>query len=91
MSVLSTPLFTRTLTSADSPFSLIEKNGITKYTLEVKTGTCEIIGTAELNGLVSNAVELAEGQVFTDTSDGACEVTITIPDGSQVKIIASQT
>ena len=90
-SVLSSKLFTRTLTSAESPFTLLQKWGITKFSIEVKTGTCEILGTLTLGGLASNSVELTEGQTFTDTSEGgACEVTITIPKGSEVKMIASQ-
>ena len=91
-SVLAAPLFTRTLTSADSPFIIIEKYGITKYSLEVKTGTCEILGTKKIGYLDSNEVELTEGQVFTEASFGAaCAITITIPSGSVVKMIASQT
>ena len=89
--VLSSKLFTRTLTNADSPVVIIQKQGITKFSLEVTTGTCEILGTLKLGSLESNAVELTEGQVVTDTSQGGgCEITITIPKGSVVKMIASQ-
>lgn len=87
-----TPLFTKTLTSVDSPFTITEDDGITKWSLETVTGPCTIEGTMKIGTKSSGPIEIAEGKTVADTSDKArCCLTLTIPDGSTVIFMASQT
>lgn len=87
-----TPLFTKTLTSEDSPFTITENDGITKWSLKAITGACSITGTMKIRNMSSGTIEIAEGETVSDTSDTArCCLTLTIPDGSVVSFMASQT
>ncbi|MDD3875378.1 MAG: hypothetical protein PHT69_02040 [Bacteroidales bacterium] len=87
-----TPLFTKTLTSADSPFTIIEDDGIAKWSLETVTGPCTLEGTMKIRSLASGPITIAEGKTVSDTSQSArCCLTLTIPEGSTVIFMASQT
>jgi hypothetical protein len=89
MSVLENPLFTKTFVGADS-FTMLNTDGIAKYSIKVVTGTCTILGTKSIRGINSDAVTLEEGQVFNGSSANAsCCFTLTVPPGSTVEMMAS--
>ncbi|NRA13447.1 MAG: hypothetical protein HRT57_15995 [Crocinitomicaceae bacterium] len=89
MSALDNPLFTRTLIGATT-FTLLHTDGIGKYSIKVVTGTCTILGTKSIRGIISDAVTLEEGQVFNGSSQNAsCCFTLTVPPASVVELVAS--
>lgn len=88
---MQTPLFTRTLTDADSPFELTQNDGISKYSFKVTTGTCTLLGTKIIGGTIQpNAITFEEGETFSDSSGASlCCITLTIAPGAVVRFAAS--
>ena len=89
MSALNDPLFTKTFIGAET-FEIKKEDGISKYSIKAKTNNCTILGTKVIRGIISDPIELEEGQVFNGSSQNqACCFTVIIPVGSVVEIAAS--
>lgn len=90
MSALQDPLFTRTFVGATT-FTMLNEDGISKYSIKVVTGTATLLGTKSIRGLASTPITLEEGQVFNGSSQNAsCCFTLTVPPASVVEMAASQ-
>lgn len=84
MSSLNSNLFTRTLTTSDSPFVIDSTSGLNLGSLRVNVdGAGTIQGTRAVNGLLSQAIALNEGDVISfSTDNGLNQVTIVISTGT---------
>lgn len=81
---LSSDLFTRILTTADSPFVVTASDGLSLGSLKVSSdGAGSIQGSRSVGGLSSEAVPLSAGDVFSFSSNnGISTFTITISSGT---------
>lgn len=82
---LNSKLWTRILTTGDSPFVLTAEDGISIGSILCTTGSvATITGTRTVKGLPSEAITLPENVPFAfDTAIGAlAEFTITISSGT---------
>jgi hypothetical protein len=87
---LSETLFTKSLTVADSPFTVVEEDGIEAASIKVTSAIpCTLLGTKTIRSISSDAVTIDEDQVVNiGTRNGVCCFTLTIPAGATAEIIA---
>jgi len=90
MSGFESPLFTRRLTDADSPFTLSSDSGITKWSIKLVSGAATLKGTRKLGDLESTPIDLAEEQpINASDEDGNCCFELEIAGGAIVDFIAA--
>lgn len=81
---LSSDLFTRILTTSDSPFVVTSNDGLVLGSLKVSSGGAGTLkGTKAVKGLASEEIPLSADDVFGfSTSLGISSFTITITSGT---------
>ena len=81
---LASQIFTRGLTSANSPFVLTAQDGLSLSSIKVGVGGAgTITGTRSVAGLTSQPIPIVEGDVVNFSTDkGIDEVTIVITSGT---------
>jgi hypothetical protein len=84
-------LFTKTLTSTDTPLTINSECGFTIFSIKGLVGVIATIeGTGKLCGMSSDPIPITEAETLTiGNQSGFGEFTITITSGS-VKLVAQQ-
>lgn len=89
MSVFNGKLFTKRLTAADSPFTIDENSGITKWSMRLVSGAATLTGTKKIGSMESDAIDLVEGvPVNAYDEDSPCCFTLAIAGGGIVDFMA---
>jgi len=88
---MSSVTFTRTLTAAQS-LTILTNYSYKKVSIEVKTGTCTVVGTGKMGGTISNELSMVLGDIITigDGYEPLNGIVITAGAGSTVWVIGNQ-
>lgn len=90
MSGFDNPMFTRRLTSADSPFTISKDSGIAKWSMLLVSGAATLKGTRKIGNLESTPIDLVEGSpINASSSDGVCCFVLEIAGGAFVDFLAA--